>query len=630
MAHDTAAPVVLNNDLFPGTFNALVTAVASGDIEISPTEFIPEDDDVYRLEAHELGDDRGAEYADGSDFLYLGNYIHPLYTVVSINGFELTSGCLYYAGSPDSFASPPTPGVIDRHSLEIMAEENIAALTGAVADDELTVIIQWEQAVSLNLTPTIDVEVDVTADVGLPAGGDPGEEMFFATPGTDSFTVPDGVESITVECWGAGGGGGGGVSQAVIDENYGGGGGGGGAYAIAIISTTPSANHPLFVGAGGVNGVGNTGVGTSGSNGESTFFEIAGGGSSIVEAEGGFGGGSGAAGLNNGGVGGDTTIGDSENNGGNGQDGYIDMSNGPVQGGAGGGGGGNQGLGQSGVGGIGGDSGNTDTNDGRGGDSTGTTGNIGDQPGGGGAGGGADSIAGYDGGSGGAGLIRVSWNRFADYTSYGDYEFIVPTGITEITVHCWGAGGGGMNADFSGSPYGGSGGGGGGYARSVWTVIPGNSYDIHVGLGGFSGLPATDGENSYITGPAGTNTGNGGTGGTASATPGLGGSGTGDVVFDGGNGGDGAILTDPSAGGGGGGSAGTTENGGNGQAASGGTPGAGGIGGNDGGTDGGDGGNVGAGNSGNIPGAGGGGGAYNGGTSSGASGTQGRVKITWY
>lgn len=89
----------------------------------------------------------------------------------------------------------------------------------------------------------------------------------FTTSG--SFTIPAGVTSITVECWGAGGGGG-----PVIPYSNRGGGGGGGAYAKSVISVTPGATYSYVIGSGG---------GPKNSGGD-TYF-----GSSLVLAKGGTG-----------------------------------------------------------------------------------------------------------------------------------------------------------------------------------------------------------------------------------------------------------------------------------------------------------------------------------------------------
>lgn len=78
------------------------------------------------------------------------------------------------------------------------------------------------------------------------------------TPGAGTWTVPAGIASITVRCWGGGGHGGAGDGG-----NNGGGGGGGGAYSESTLSVTPSDVIDYYVGAGGA---------TAEANGEDTTF----------------------------------------------------------------------------------------------------------------------------------------------------------------------------------------------------------------------------------------------------------------------------------------------------------------------------------------------------------------------
>ena len=62
---------------------------------------------------------------------------------------------------------------------------------------------------------------------------------------SDSFTVPAGVTSVTVQCWGAGGGGGN------RSTNGGAGGGGGGAFASSVLTgLTPGVSYTITVGTG--------------------------------------------------------------------------------------------------------------------------------------------------------------------------------------------------------------------------------------------------------------------------------------------------------------------------------------------------------------------------------------------
>ncbi|MCC6600291.1 MAG: hypothetical protein IT223_06415 [Crocinitomicaceae bacterium] len=77
----------------------------------------------------------------------------------------------------------------------------------------------------------------------------PGSQNFTSPGGPYSFTVPQGVTSLTLECWGAQG------------NNSGGNGG----YAKGVLSVTPGSQLNVFV--GGQNGTNGGGTGGSGANG---------------------------------------------------------------------------------------------------------------------------------------------------------------------------------------------------------------------------------------------------------------------------------------------------------------------------------------------------------------------------
>ena len=83
----------------------------------------------------------------------------------------------------------------------------------------------------------------------------------FTSPGTISWTVPAGVTSIEIECWGGGGAGGGVNVTANIDQGAAGGGGKGGMYTLTTLAVTPGSTLTISVGAGGT---GTTGAGNSG------------------------------------------------------------------------------------------------------------------------------------------------------------------------------------------------------------------------------------------------------------------------------------------------------------------------------------------------------------------------------
>ncbi len=213
--------------------------------------------------------------------------------------------------------------------------------------------------------------------------------------------------------------------------------------------------------------------------------------------------------------------------------------------------------------------------------------------------------------------------------------FIVPTGVTSITVQSWGAGGGGA----SGSSANRGGGGGGAFATSTFAVVPGASYTVTVGTGGAPGVNGGNSSFGIVVIAAGGSAAPGGlvggAGGLASAsTPTIG-------AFSGGNGGGSSNAggADADAGGGGGGAATSAANGRNGAAGTNTTPGAGGLAGGGAGTGGGAGGagDGGAGandvvgddaQNGFAPG-GGGGGMSESLLSDSGDGANGRVTVSW-
>ncbi len=217
---------------------------------------------------------------------------------------------------------------------------------------------------------------------------------------TNSWTVPAGVTSVTVEMWGGGGGSGAKVYSGQAGR---GGGGGGGGYTRQTLTVSPAASIAYSVGAVGLGGATN-GV-NGGRGGDTTFVGVttAGGGwggtnktASGVAPAGGAGGTGGTA------------------NGGAGEVGAITQANG-----AGGGAGGwtgsagqNGGAGggvTAGTGGIGG--GTAPSKGGNGGSTTvnGTPGSPGGSPGGGASGGSAASSPTQSGTNGASGLIILTY-----------------------------------------------------------------------------------------------------------------------------------------------------------------------------------------------------------------------------
>jgi hypothetical protein len=369
-----------------------------------------------------------------------------------------------------------------------------------------------------------------------------GQTQTFTTNGT--FTVPAGVTSIIVECWGGGGAGGG----TTTDTRYGGGGGAGGAYARRTLSVSPGNTFTVTVGGTAA------GATTAGINGNPSWFGTTG----TVYAQGGAGG----AAPNNTTVAGGTgssasSIGDVVFAGGNGADGNTTRS------GGGGGGAGSSGIGGNASGTTGGTGTTVDGGSGGGGFTTENNGAAGSVYGGGGSGAFVPDATNHTGGSGAAGLVRVSWSSVS-IPFYSSGSYTVPAGVTSMVVECWGGGGGGSNRTTNGT-FTGGGGGGGAYASSIIDVIPGNTYNYVIGAGGAG---STDGGNSSFNSTSVVAVG--GTGGILNSTAGGAGgsasSSTGNLKYSGGTGSTGAASS-----GGGGGGAGINGNGGNASGATGGT-----------------------------------------------------------
>ncbi|MFH1118384.1 MAG: PKD-like domain-containing protein, partial [Bacteroidota bacterium] len=210
-----------------------------------------------------------------------------------------------------------------------------------------------------------------------------------------TFTVPPGVTSITVECWGGGGAGGAGTGNPAA-----GGGGAGGSYARSVLTVVPGNTYPVTVGTGGA------GDNNDGNPGTPSWFSTTG----TIYAQGGAGGL--RANINytngNGGAGSiAATIGTFRFSGGNGSIGNYTSGN---PGGAGGGGAGSNGNGGNAAGGTGGIG--TTQNGGNGANGVGnnTPGANGSVYGGGGSGGKARNSTDRIGGSGANGLVIISWD----------------------------------------------------------------------------------------------------------------------------------------------------------------------------------------------------------------------------
>jgi len=220
------------------------------------------------------------------------------------------------------------------------------------------------------------------------------------------------------------------------------------------------------------------------------------------------------------------------------------------------------------------------------------------------------------------GFIYQSFSQTSPQTFNSSGNFVVPAGVTSITVQAWGGGGSGGGSTNAGSftGRGGAGGGGGAFASSTITVSPGASLNVVV-AGQATGNPGTTGSaggNSTITGfeaqilAAG---GQGGTGNTSGGSPAGGAGGTaaasaGTTRTAGANGGNGATATFPSSA-----SSGAGGTGANGGGAGGASIGSGSA----------------NGNTGTAPGGGGGGSrtSQSDGNRTGGLGASGRIIISW-
>ncbi len=215
-----------------------------------------------------------------------------------------------------------------------------------------------------------------------------------------SYTIPTGVTSITVQCWGGGGAGGSARNTGLSGTRRASGGGGGG-FTSATFTVTPGASYAYTIG-GGAGAPTNGGSGTAGGN---TTFTA---GTTITASGGGGGGGTSGSGNGSGGAGGAA---------GTGTGGSSNFSGGAGGTTAGNGAGGGGGAGSSAVGTAGGDAttgaGGAGNANGAGGAfrSGNGAGNTGVAYGGGGGGGRAGALGNQNGGAGAAGIIILSYTR---------------------------------------------------------------------------------------------------------------------------------------------------------------------------------------------------------------------------
>lgn len=152
---------------------------------------------------------------------------------------------------------------------------------------------QWSSTLALNegrFNGGTTVAGGYMYQVGGVSGTATANTTTYSTAGSNTFSVPAGVTSVTIKAWGGGGGGGGGST------NGNGGTGGGGAYSTATFTVTPAESLNVVVGGGGSGGAFSTGG--SGNNsgdggGGGGHSEVNRSGTPLIIASGGGGGGGG-------------------------------------------------------------------------------------------------------------------------------------------------------------------------------------------------------------------------------------------------------------------------------------------------------------------------------------------------
>ncbi len=333
-----------------------------------------------------------------------------------------------------------------------------APTTGARFDE-------WNSTMSMNTTrwrQGVAVAGGYIYTVGgvHPEGG----AVTFSTAGSDTFTVPSGITSVTIKAWGAGGGGGGGGDGSP------GGNGGAGGYSTTTINVTP--NETLNVTVGGGGGGGTAGGNSGGGGGGGGHSVVRRGSTNLIIAGGGGGGGGGG-------------------------------NNSANTGGAGGGGGGVSGESGNASGTSGGGGGGSNSSGGGGGTGSTNRGSAGSYLQGGDGGDGRSSTSGADGGAnnggsngGGSGGARDVSNRYAGAGGGGSgyYGGGGGTGSTSRT----GAGAGGGGSSYT-TPS-----GSGSNTEAASGTTPGNSSDPDRASAGNAGTGAavrqagSSGSNGFI------------------------------------------------------------------------------------------------------------------------------------
>jgi len=146
--------------------------------------------------------------------------------------------------------------------------------------------VSWSGDVAGTTNPT---NITMTKNKSVSANFKKSEKFTFEIPGAGSWTVPQGVNSITINSWGGGGAGGSAYSgTAIANTQARGGGGAGGSFAGKTLSVAPGQVINFTVGAGGQGASAGFTHLSKGESGATTFASL--NNTTVVSAVGGTGG----------------------------------------------------------------------------------------------------------------------------------------------------------------------------------------------------------------------------------------------------------------------------------------------------------------------------------------------------
>lgn len=130
----------------------------------------------------------------------------------------------------------------------------------------------WSGDVSGTINP---LSILMKSNMTVSANFQRATSFVFETSGTGSWTVPDGVNSITLKSWGGGGAGGSAsCGTAIVNTQVRGGGGAGGSYAGVTMKVTPGQVINYTVGSGGIGAVPGFANQSVGESGGTTFASL--------------------------------------------------------------------------------------------------------------------------------------------------------------------------------------------------------------------------------------------------------------------------------------------------------------------------------------------------------------------